>query len=76
MESIQNSFWSKKEKCCFCQSLLLVEENDINYHYLKDNDEKYEFQCLICGNNNDISSEKLNLKVKLLAMKRYLLKLM
>ena len=76
MENVQNSYWSKKEKCHFCQSLLLVEENDINYHYLKDNDEKYDFKCLICGNSNDISVEKLSLKVQLLAMKRYLLKLM
>lgn len=76
MENVPNSCWSKKERCHFCQSLLLVEENDINYYYLKDNAEKYDFQCLICDNSNDISTEKLSLKVQLLAMKRYLLKLM
>ncbi len=76
MEKFQNSCWSKKEKCHFCQSLLLVEENDVDYHYLKDNFEKYEFKCLVCGNSNDISIEDLSLKVRLLAMRRYLLKLM
>lgn len=76
MESIQNSCWSKKEKCHFCQSLLLVEENDVNYHYLKNNTEKYDFQCLICGASNDINADKLSLKVELLAMRKYLLKLM
>jgi len=72
--------WSTKQKCTGkgnggggCESLLLVEPNDIyitsNTDYLGDTDYYYTFVCPVCGIETDIPEKDVPSSIKKQAMK-------
>jgi len=67
--------WKKAKTCRCCESILLVEGEDVNYKYLKYGIDGYDFQCPVCGVKTNLEENEINGKVILLAMKKYLLKL-
>lgn len=67
--------WEKVVMCCSCQSILLVEEDDIDYDYLSSSLDSYSFKCPVCGMRTSLDVKEVDKKVELLAFKKYLLKL-
>ena len=70
--------WSKEVKCPYCKAKLLVEKEDVSYHYYYDKDwpgdeEEYDaYRCPECNYLNKMGERSIPARVKSLAYSKYL----